>query len=214
MMVRSSMRGSEAGRDRTESLGPIVWRGFDARGPEHPQAEGHRGVKPPQSQFTILQLMGLVALCALGLRVADDLACLSGRGAARRRPGLRPRSGRGGTGILGGIVSGCLIPMGLAAVWAAIEYVFANRPIRETLDFFPALFLLFVVCLVWSSVASFVLFLVDWRSPGWPRSNRHPTGAIDAGIRFLPDEDGPGNGPRTRYVPVSRVPASRRGPDR
>ena len=46
-------------------------------------------------------------------------------------------------------------------LWAAIEYVFGGLPIGETLDFLPALYLLFVVCLVWSSLASCVLYLVD-----------------------------------------------------
>ncbi len=171
-------------------------------------------MKPPQSQFTILQLMGLVALCALGLALPTIWLAILGAGALFVVPGYVLERGRGGTGIIGGIVSGCLIPMGLAALWAAVEYVFANQPIRETLDFFPALFLLFVVCLVWSSLASFVLFLMNWRWPGRPSLNRRSTEAIDAGIRFLPDEDGPGNVPRTRYVPVNRAPATRRGPDR
>ena len=184
-------------------------------------------MKSPLSQFTILQLMALVALCAIGLALPTVWLAILGAGALFVVPGYVIERARGGTGIVGGILSGCLIPMGLAWLWASVEYVFANRPIRETLDFFPALFLLFVVCLAWSSVASFVLFLVDWRSPAWPRPKRHPTGAVDAGIRFLSDEDGPGAGirflpdderpgnvPRTRYVPVSRVRAARRGPDR
>ena len=173
-------------------------------------------MKPPQSQFTLVRADGTGRpVCRRPCAARRPRLALLGAGVLVVVPGFVLERARGGTGIIGGIVSGCLIPMGLASLWAAVEYLFGNRPIRETLDFFPALYLLFVVCLVWSSLASSVLFLVDRRLPGRPRSNRRPYGRRSTpGIRFLPDEDGPGNVPRTRYVPVNRAPAARGGPDR
>ena len=149
-------------------------------------------MKPPQSQFTLLELMGLVALCAVSFALLTTPAALLGAGVMVVVPGFVLDRARGGTGIIGGTVSGCLIPMGFALFWAVIEYAFGTQSIGELLNFFPALYLLFVLCLVWSGVLSSILHVVDRRLQGHSRSKRLVTGSGDPGIRFLPDDDGPG----------------------
>ena len=82
----------------------------------------------------------------------------------------------------------------------------------EILNLLPAFYLLFVISLVWSVAASCVLYVVDRRFQGPPRSNPRATGPMDAGIRFLSDNDRPGPVPVARAVPIRPIPDSRRGP--
>jgi hypothetical protein len=148
-------------------------------------------VRPPKSQFTLSELMALVALCAVGFALLTTSVAPLGAGVLVVAPGFVLDRARGGNGILGGTVSGCLIPMALTSIWAALEYLTGYRTLGQSLDFFPALYLLFVVCLTWSSFASCLLYLLDRRLQGPQRSNRLAT-TDDPGIRFLPDDDRPG----------------------
>ena len=95
-------------------------------------------MKPPQSQFTLGELMGLVALCAVGFALPTIWLAFLGAGPLLVVvPGFVIERARGGTGIIGGIVSGCLIPMGLASLWAAVEYVLRKPADRRDPRFLP-----------------------------------------------------------------------------
>ncbi len=170
-------------------------------------------MKTPRSQFTLSQLMGLVALCALGFALLTTSVAPMGAGVLAVLPGFVFERIRGGEGIIGGTISGCLIPMGLASIWAALEYFLGLRSIGETLDFFPALYMLFVLCLVWSGLASTVLYVLDRRLQGPPRAKRPVMETVDRGIRFLPD-DRPGQASEAIRRRVAIRPASRRRTDR
>jgi hypothetical protein len=173
-------------------------------------------LKPPRNQFTLGELMGLVALCALGFALLTTPCSLLGAGVLVVVPGFALEQVRGGTGIIGGIVSGCLIPMVAAIAWAGIEFLIGGTTIGETLNFLPALYLLFAACLVWSSLASSLLYVVHRRFQGQPRWKRPATstGPIDAGIQFLPDDDRPGPVRLVRNAPGSTLPDAREGPQR
>jgi hypothetical protein len=171
-------------------------------------------VKPPQNQYTLGELMGLVALCAVAFALLTTSVAPLGVGLLIVIPGFVLERVRGGTGFIGGIVSGCLIPMGASTGWTVIEFHLGGRSIGETLNFLPALYLLFVVCLVWSSLASSILYVLDRRLQGPLRSKKPATGPADAGIRFLSDEgirflsdeDRPGPVPAARNAAVSPAP--------
>src|SRR5262249_45672294 len=140
--------------------------------PSAPTSRRTPAVKPPQSQFTLSELMGLVALCALGFALRTTPVAPLGAGVLVVVPGFFVERVRGGTGIIGGTMSGCLIPMGIASIWAALEYALGIRSIGQTLDVFPALYLLFVLRLVWSGFASTILYVLVRRLQAHPRSRR------------------------------------------
>jgi hypothetical protein len=146
-------------------------------------------VRPPRSQFTLGELMGLVALCAVGFALLTTPIAPLGAGVLVVVPGFVLGRIKGGTGIIGGSASGCLIPMGIASLWAAAEYTSGIRSLRETLDFLPALYLLFVICLVWSSLLSTALYVADRRLQGASRTKRLAARDLGQGIRFLPDDE-------------------------
>jgi hypothetical protein len=171
-------------------------------------------VKHPQSQFTLLELMGLVALCALAFALLTTPASPVGAGVLVVVPGFVIERARGGTGIIGGTVSGCLIPVALALAWAVFEYSLGTQSISEFLGFFPALYSLFVLCLVWSGWLSSILYLLDRRLRGHPRSMELATGSFDPGIRFLPDDDEQRPVPRTRGEQVTTAHTSSGRPPR
>jgi hypothetical protein len=157
--------------------------------------------------------MGLVALCALGFALLTTPVAPLGAGVLVVVPGFFVERVRGGTGIIGGTMSGCLIPMGIASIWAALEYALGIRSIGQTLDFFPALYLLFVLCLVWSGFASTILYVLDRRLQAHPRSKRPVMESVDQGIRFLPD-DQPSPASETGSRRIASRLASKRGADR
>jgi hypothetical protein len=169
-------------------------------------------VKPPRNQFTLGELMGLVALFALSFALLTTSMAPLGVGVLIVVPGFVLERARGGKGIIGGIISGCVLPQVVAMAWAAFDLLLGGLQGREILNIIPAFYLLFVISLVWSVAASGLLYVVDRRFLGPPRSNPRATSPIDAGIRFLSDDDRPGPVPVARAVPVRPIPDSRRGP--
>jgi hypothetical protein len=153
--------------------------------------------------------MGLIAICGVSFALLTTPFILVGAGVLIVVPGFVLERVRGGTGILGGSISGCLIPMVLLSIWAAIEYLTGIRTLRDTLDFFPALYLVFVVCLTWSSFSSCLLYVIDRRLQGRKRSDWLSMAATDPGIQFLPDEERSGGVPEARTRPVPRVRISK-----
>jgi hypothetical protein len=171
-------------------------------------------VKPPRSQFTLSELMGLVALCGVGFALLTTSMLLLGIGVLVVVPGFVLGRVRGGTGIIGGTISGCVLPAFISFPAALIELHLKRSPLSEYLNLFPALYLLFVLCLVWSGILSSILYLVDRRLQGHPRSHRPAPGPVDQGIWFLPDDDRTERAVGSRSQSVASRPTSRRGPDR
>jgi hypothetical protein len=161
-------------------------------------------MKPPGSRVTLAELMGLVALCAVSFALLTTPAALLGAGVLVILPGFILGRVRGGTGIVGGMISGCALPVILLLPTAVIElYVRQSTPI-EYVNLLPALYMLLVICLVWSALSCSLLYLVDRRLQGPARP--HATApSVDPGIRFLsndpegirflPDEDRPCGAP-------------------
>jgi hypothetical protein len=166
--------------------------------------------------------MGLVALCALGFALLTTLAAPLGAGVLVVLPGFVIERARGGAGIIGGTVSGCIIPMVLALALAALEWLFGGSTFPEFLEFFPALYLLFVICLVWSGLASSLLYIVDRRLRKDTRSARLAPDSFDAGIRFLSDsgirfladDERTGQVPEANTGPGDLASATTKGPHR
>lgn len=152
-------------------------------------------MKPPRSQHTLSELMGLVAVCAVGLALLTTQWALIGFGVLVVIPGFVVGRVKGGSGLIGGIVSGCLIPMAMMTAWEILEHLAGLRTAAQMLDLVPALYLTFVVGLVWSSLASGVFYLLDRQLQGRQRRDRGGIGADDAGICFVPDAGGPGVAP-------------------
>jgi hypothetical protein len=166
-------------------------------------------MRPPQSQFTMRELMGLVALCAVGFALLTTSVAPLGIGVLVIIPGFVLERARGGTGIIGGMISGCLLPAVVSVPWALIQLYLTGSPLSEYLNLLPGLYLLLVICLVWSGPACSLLYVVDrWlRGP----THRHaPRPPIDQGIRFLSNDPG-----GIHFLPddgrPGRVPS--RGPD-
>jgi hypothetical protein len=158
--------------------------------------------------------MALVALCAVSFALLTTSAAPLGVGVLIVVPGFVLDRVRGGTGLVGGMVSGCVIPMALMSIWAGIEYLTGFQTLSETLDFLPALYLLFVICLVWSSSTSGLLYLIDGRLQGRQRADHLGTKPDDTGIRFLPDDDRPGGVSFATPKPVAPARASKGASDR
>jgi hypothetical protein len=179
-------------------------------------------VRPPKSQFTLGELMGLVALCALGFALLTTLAAPLGAGVLVVLPGFVIERAKGGTGIIGGTASGCVIPMVLALALATLEWLFGGCTFPEYLEFFPALYLLFVSCLVWSGLASSLLYIVDRRLRKDPRSTRRAPDSFDtgirsladSGIRFLEDDERTGQVADANTGPGDLASATTEGPHR
>jgi hypothetical protein len=115
-------------------------------------------------------------------------------------PGFVIERARGGTGIVGGIISGCVLPTVALLPTAVIDLYLRRSPAIEYVNLLPVLYMLLVICMVWSGVSCSLLYVVDRKLRG--PSRRHvPAPSIDQGIRFLsndpegirflPDEDRP-----------------------
>ena len=143
---------------------------------------------PPRFQFTLRHLMWLVAVSAVASALLTTLAAPLIVAIAMIVPGFVVERYRGGTGIIGGTISGCLITTGLVAAFCVLAYYSGNGSFAGLLSTFPSLYLLFVLSLVWSGLASIFLHLslraLERRSP------QH--NAIDspgeAIVWLLPDE--------------------------
>jgi hypothetical protein len=146
-------------------------------------------MRGPPSQFTLAELIGLVALCGMAFALLRTWAAPLGVGVLIVIPGFALGCARGGKGIIGGMLSGCLIPLGMATLWFVAECVHGIRTIGEALDFLPALFGLCITCLMWSALLSTSLHLVDRRWLGASHRDRLAARFIGEGIRFLPDDN-------------------------
>ena len=142
-------------------------------------------------QYTLGELMGLVAISGLGFALLTTDLALLGVGLLVVLPGFVLGRVRGRTGIVGGMLSGCALPLLGALVWLAIDFRVRARPSGEAFNVLPALYMIFLVCLVWSGMVSCLLYALDRRLQGRPAVSPNRPGPPDAGIRFLPDEPGP-----------------------
>jgi hypothetical protein len=148
--------------------------------------------------------MGLVALCAVSFALLTTPAAPLGAGVLVILPGFVLGRVRGGTGIVGGMISGCALPAVLLFPTAAIELYVRRSPPIEYVNLLPALYMVLVICLVWSGLACSLLYVVVRRLQG-PSRPHAPAPSIDRGIRFLsndpdgirflPEEDRPGAAP-------------------
>ena len=116
-------------------------------------------MSPPRFQFTLRHLMWLVAVCAIASALLTTLAAPLVLAIAMIVPGFVIERIRGGTGIIGGTISGCMITTGLVAVFCVLAYYSGNGSFEGLLSTFPSLYLLFVLSLVWSGLASMLLHL-------------------------------------------------------
>lgn len=142
-------------------------------------------------QYTLGELMGLVAISGVGFALMTTDLALLGVGLLVVLPGFVLGRVRGGTGIVGGMISGCALPLIGALAWLAIDFRVRARPSGEALNVLPGLYMIFMVCLIWSGVVSCLLYAVDRRLQGCPVLGPNETGPPDAGIWFLPDEPAP-----------------------
>ncbi|MHB1560888.1 MAG: hypothetical protein ACYC61_25825 [Isosphaeraceae bacterium] len=142
-------------------------------------------------QYTLGELMGLVAISGVGFALLTTGLALLGVGLLVVLPGFVLRRVRGQTGIVGGMISGCVLPLFGILVWLAIDFRVRARPSGEALNTLPALYMIFVVCLIWSGVVSCLLYALDRWLQGGPILAPDRTIPPDAGIRFLPDEPEP-----------------------
>ncbi len=181
-------------------------------------------MRPPRSQFTLGELMGLVALCAMGFALLTTSVAPLGVGVLVIIPGFVLERARGGTGIIGGMISGCVLPALVSFPAAVIQLYLTDSPSVEYLNLLPALYLLLVICLVWSSVACSLLYVVDRRLKGPSRASGPERPFIDPGIRFLsndsrgirfvPDDDRSGSVPEAGHQRGESVRGPERGTDR
>ncbi len=142
-------------------------------------------------QYTLGELMGLVALCGLGFALLTTGLAMLGAGLLVVLPGFVLGRVRGGTGIVGGMISGCALPLIAALVWLVIDFRIGTRSATEALNALPAFYMIFVICLGWSGIVSSLMYAVDLQFQGRSALVPDRHGPSDAGIRFLPDEPAP-----------------------
>lgn len=142
-------------------------------------------------QYTLGELMGLVAISGVGFALLTTDLALLGVGLLVVLPGFVLGRARGRTGIVGGIISGCALPLVGTLAWLAMDFRVHASPSDEAFNILPALYMIFMVCLVWSGVVSCLLYALDRRLQGGSVPVPDRPGPPDAGIRFLPDEPAP-----------------------
>lgn len=98
---------------------------------------------------------------------------------------------RGGTGVLGGTMSGCLIPMVLAVLGLLIEYFSAGLSLEQVRYELVGLYLGFLPLLFFSFVTAGVIHRLDRRLQGRQGPEPGMASGDSAGLRFPPDEDRP-----------------------
>lgn len=167
--------------------------------------------------LTIGRMMGLVALFGLGFALLKSPAAPLGAGILVVIPGYALDRSRGGPGIVGGVISGCLLSVGAVLSWILIEALHRTFTLPEALDLFPSVFLVFVASLIWSGVVSGLLYVADRALPTRtrPSSALSPSAPaprpIDAGIRFLPEDNRPAVARVSRPSPARPVIDSKKG---
>ncbi len=146
---------------------------------------------PTRQQYTLAELMGLVALCAVAMALLVSPAWRCGVLVLVVIPGFIGGRLWGGKAVLGGTLSGCLIATVLNAFGLLSHYSAAGLavpPLRSRLvevyfGFFSSLFYSF-------ATASLIECLVR-RLQGRPGPKPVAANAESAEIRFFPDNDRP-----------------------
>jgi hypothetical protein len=115
----------------------------------------------PRPQFLISELIALVALCAAGFALLRSMVAPLGVVLLAIVPGFVIERIRGGPGVIGGTISGSLIPPGIAAYFFARAYQDGSRPVAKMVSDVPILGVLFVICLVCSISASTAFYVID-----------------------------------------------------
>lgn len=118
-------------------------------------------MKRPRPQFLISELIALVALCASGFALLKTMVAPLGVVLLAIVPGFVVERLRGGPGIIGGTISGSLIPPGIASYFIARAYRDGSRPIEKIVSDLPILGVLFVICLACSISASTAFYVLD-----------------------------------------------------
>ncbi len=132
--------------------------------------------------------MGLVARLAVGFALLTSPIAPLGVGVLVIIPGFVLERARGGTGIIGGMISGSVLPAFVTFPAAIVHLYLTRSPFSEYLNLLPALYLLCVIGLVWSGLACSLLYVVDRRLQGPPRPDGPAPCFIDQGIRFLSND--------------------------
>src|SRR5579883_3255510 len=123
----------------------------------------------PRFQLTPWQSMGLIIACALFVVLLLSPLGPLAVAIAIILPGFVIERTRGGTGIIGGTVSTILFVVGFA-IAAGVGSIFAGPSTREDfLEWFPTIYLLFVVALLWGGAASMTLY---WVIKAWGERGR------------------------------------------
>jgi len=115
----------------------------------------------PRPQFLISELIALVALCAAGFALLKTMVAPLGVVLLAIVPGFVIERIRGGPGVIGGTITGSLIPPGIAAYLFAQAYRNGARPVGKMVSDVPILGVLFVICLVCSISASTAFYVMD-----------------------------------------------------
>lgn len=115
----------------------------------------------PRPQFRISELIALVVLCAAGFALLRTMVAPLGVALLAIVPGFVIERIRGGPGVIGGTLSGSLIPPGIAGYLFAEAYRTGSRPIAKMGSDVLVLGVLFVLCLVCSISASTAFYVMD-----------------------------------------------------
>jgi hypothetical protein len=112
-------------------------------------------VQPPQYQFTLIKLTGLIVACAATLALLGTPVAPLVQGIMIVLPGFLIDRARGGPGIVGGTISSAIfaVTLGIAFVYSSGDGTFTNF-----LAGLPAVYLVFVLSLMWGSVVSMTLY--------------------------------------------------------
>ena len=119
-------------------LGPIAWRGLEDRESSAFPVGRMPAMKPSHYQFTLREMMGTVALFAVSFAMLTTSLAPLGVGLIVILPGFALERARGGTGIIGGTISGFILPV--APAGAAI--------FLGSIETFPGIYLLFFGCVI------------------------------------------------------------------
>ncbi len=99
-------------------------------------------MKPPRYQFTLRQLMVLVAFCAISLALLATTASLVVLWTWIVLPGIAIDRARGGRGVVGGTVAGGIAAIGFTVLFARVADYGPLQPVNPASLFFSALFAL------------------------------------------------------------------------
>lgn len=107
----------------------------------------------PRNRSTLLQLTSiLILLCAVALALVGTPGSRCVLAIAIVLPGFFIEQARGGTGVIGGVVSTAVL-----AVGSGIAYAICTGGAIAAL---PAIYFIFVISLIWGAIASMTLYWV------------------------------------------------------